>query len=105
MEKLLDLLNQYEESMIEKDLEEEEDWIVEYGKVRKEYKWHLRFNNANPVQFPDEMFDYYAISKEYWFIRYLINRRIVNYWIEDGLLSYLAKLENPIAKLITLINN
>ena len=103
MERLLELLNQYEESMIEKDLEEEEDWIVEYGKVRKEYNWHLRFNNANTVQFPDEMFDYYAISKWYWFIRWLINRRIVNYWIEDNLLSYLAKLEDPITKLITLI--
>ena len=73
MEKLLNLLNQYEESMIDKDLEEEEDWIIEYGKVRTEFNWHLRFNNANTVQFPDEMFDYYAISQKYWFIKWLVD--------------------------------
>ena len=118
MEKLLNLLNQYEESMIDKDLEEEEDWIIEYAKVWKEYKWHLRFNNANTVQFPDEMFDYYALSREYWFIRWLLNHwkiwteflepmlkmnKRYNLGTHDTILMFLTTKENPLAALVAML--
>ena len=103
MEKLIDLLNQYEESMIDKDLEEEEDWIIEYWKVRTEFNWHLRFNNANTVQFPDEMFDYYAISKKYWFIKWLIKEQKVDYDNYDEFIMDLATANDPIKYLISQI--
>ena len=110
MEKLIDLLNQYEESMIDKDLEEEEDWIIEYGKVRTEFNWHLRFNNANTVQFPDEMFDYYALSMKYRFIRWLIKNwyTTLEHWSwfqnsvsEKSLITICAVSDNPIQTLLT----
>ena len=110
MEKLLNLLNQYEESMIDKDLEEEEDWIIEYGKVRTEFNWHLRFNNANTVQFPDEMFDYYALSMKYRFIRWLIKNwyTTLEHWSwfqnsvsEKSLITICAVSDNPIQTLLT----
>ena len=110
MEKLLNLLNQYEESMIDKDLEEEEDWIIEYWKVRKEFNWHLRFNNANTVQFPDEMFDYYALSMKYRFIRWLIKNwyTTLEHWSwfqnsvsEKSLITICAVSDNPIQTLLT----
>ena len=118
MEKLINLLNEYEESFIEKDLEEESDWIIEYGKVRKEYNWHLRFNNANTVQFPDEIFDYYALSKKYWFVMWLINHgKIWTDFLEpmlkmneryhlgtrDTILMYLSNKDNPIQALISML--
>ena len=110
MEKLIDLLNQYEESMIDKDLEEEEDWIIEYGKVRTEFNWHLRFNNANTVQFPDEMFDYYALSMKYRFIRWLIKNwyTTLEHWSwfqntvsEKSLITICAVSDDPIQTLLT----
>ena len=103
MERLLKLLNDYEESMIIKDEEEELDWIIEYGKVWTEYNWHLRFNNANIVQFPDEMFDYYAISKEYWFIKWLIKNKQVDYANYDEFIMDLATATHPIKYLISQI--
>ena len=110
MEKLLKLLSEYEESMIDKSLEEEDpEWIYEYPKVWTEYNWHLRFNNANTVCFPKEMFDYYALSKEYGFIRWLVKNwhTTLEYWnwfkntvSEKTLITVCAISDSPIQTLI-----
>ena len=79
MEKLLKLINEYEESrwtIIDDWLteEEREAWVVnEETPLRKEYEWHLRHCNANTVAFEKDTFDYYAISKKYWFIKWLVD--------------------------------
>ena len=80
MEKLLKLLNEYEESrwnVIDDwltDEEREEWWAIEYEENRwREYKWHLRLANANTVAFERDTFDYYAISQKYWFIKWLVD--------------------------------
>lgn len=81
MEKLLKLINEYEESRWEviddwlTDEEREEWWAIEYENDRwREYKWHLRVANANTVAFERDTFDYYAISKKYWFIKWLVKK-------------------------------
>lgn len=80
MEKLLKLLNEYEESRWETiddwltEEEREEWWSIEYEEDRwREYKWHLRLANANTVAFERDTFDAYALSKKYGFIKWLVN--------------------------------
>jgi hypothetical protein len=78
MEKLLKLINEYEESRWETiddwlTEEERENWaIIEETPTRKEYEWHLRHCNANTVAFEKDTFDAYALSKKYGFIRWLV---------------------------------
>ena len=78
MEKLLKLINEYEESrweVIDDWLteEERENWaIVEESHTRKEYKWHLRHCNASTIAHEKDTFDAYALSKKYGFIRWLL---------------------------------
>ena len=84
----------------------EEDWDVEWeyipSSLRTEYKWHLWFNNANTVQFPDEMFDYYAVSRKYGFIDWLVETGKID--ADYGsLISELARKSNPINYLIYLL--
>lgn len=105
MDKLLKLINEYENrDFIESLAEEPEDWIIEEPQVRKEYKWHLWFNGANTVQFPDDMFDHYALSLSYGFIK-----RAINEWHIKGitlidLVTELAFLRNPLERIIQLLN-
>jgi hypothetical protein len=78
MEKLLKLINEYEESRwntIDDWLteEERENWaIIEETPTRKEYQWHLRHCNAKTVAYEKDTFDAYALSKKYGFIRWLV---------------------------------
>lgn len=78
MEKLLKLINEYEESRwntIDDWLteEERENWsIIEETPMWREYEWHLRHCNANTVAFEKDTFDAYALSKKYGFIRWLL---------------------------------
>ena len=78
MEKLLKLINEYEDSRwktIDDWLteEERESWVVvEEQPLRKEYKWHLRHCNANTVAYEKNTFDAYALSKIYGFIWWLV---------------------------------
>ena len=80
MEKLLKLINEYEESRwttIDDWLteEEREDWaIIEETPLRSEYEWHLRHCNANKVAYEKDTFDYRALSKRYWFVKRLCDR-------------------------------
>ena len=105
MDKLLKLINEYENRDFYEWLEEEqEEWIVEEPKVRKEYKGHLWFNGANTVQFPDDMFDHYALSLSYGFLK-----RAINEWHIKGitlvdLVTELAVLRDPLEKIIQLLN-
>ena len=79
MEKLLKLINEYEESrwtMIDDWLteEERENWaIIEEKPMWSEYEWHLRHCNANKVAYEKDTFDAYALSKKYGFIEWLVN--------------------------------
>lgn len=79
MEKLLKLINEYEESRwttIDDWLteEERENWaIVEEKPMWSEYEWHLRHCNANKVAYEKDTFDAYALSKWYGFIEWLVN--------------------------------
>lgn len=86
MEKLLKLINEYEESrwtMIDDWLteEERENWaIIEEQPTRKEYQWHLRHCNANTVAYEKDTFDYRALSKKYWFIKWLVdNQKLIDH--------------------------
>lgn len=80
MEKLLNLINEYEESrwtIVDDWLteEERENWAVyEESPLWKEYEWHLRHCNANTVAYEKATFDYRAISKKYWFIKWLVKK-------------------------------
>lgn len=79
MEKLLKLINEYEESRwttIDDWLteEEREAWaIIEEKPMWSEYEWHLRHCNANKVAYEKDTFDAYALSKKYGFIEWLVN--------------------------------
>lgn len=79
MEKLLKLINEYEESRwntIDDWLteEERENWaIIEETPMWSEYEWHLRHCNANKVAYEKDTFDAYALSKKYGFIKWLVN--------------------------------
>lgn len=82
MEKLIALLNEYEN----KDLELEE-W--EESNARTENNWHLRFNGASKVQFDTYMFDSLALSKKYWFIQWLVENEKIDLetaliWLESN---------------------
>lgn len=101
MEKLLKLINEYEEEWIIFDEVDDEECFVDVHPCTlwTEYNWHLWFNNANKVQFDKWMFDRVAISKEYGFIQWLVendkidvnkvkkefynNICITEYWDED----------------------
>ena len=72
MEKLIELLNEYEN----RDLELEE-W--EESNARTENNWHLWFNGANKVQFDTYMFDSLALSKQYWFIKWLVENEKIDW--------------------------
>lgn len=79
MEKLLKLINEYEESRwttIDDWLteEERESWaIIEETPMWSEYEWHLRHCNANKVAYEKDTFDAYALSQKYWFIKRLVD--------------------------------
>lgn len=121
MEKLLKLLNEYEESRWETiddwltEEEREEWWSIEYEEDRwREYKWHLRLANANTVAFERDTFDAYALSKKYGFIRWLVeNNKVdgmskyncINWKIADylDLQKDLAISDDPISDLISML--
>lgn len=110
MEKLIELLNEYEN----KDLELEE-W--EESNARTENNWHLRFNGANKVQFDTYMFDSLALSKQYWFIKWLVENnklkwtdkmeiRKIMLWMpekQDYYIMMLAVTPQPIEFLVSIL--
>lgn len=106
MEKLLKLINEYEESRwttIDDWLteEERESWaIIEEKPMWSEYEWHLRHCNANKVAYEKDTFDAYALSKKYWFIAWLVRKhKTERLWI-DLFIRDLAIADNPIQELI-----
>ena len=126
MEKLLKLINEYEESRWETidnwltEEEKEEWWSIAYEEPRwREYKWHLRLANANTVAFERDTFDGYAISKKYGFIKRLASKDMlkpkeiyqqaildaVKEWHEwEAYTQRLALSDNPISDLITYLS-
>ena len=124
MEKLLKLINEYEESrweVIDDWLteEERENWaIIEETPTRKEYQWHLRHCNAKTVAYEKDTFDAYALSKKYGFIRWLNDRDMlkpkeiyqqaildqIKEWHEwEAYTQWLALSDNPISDLISML--
>ena len=124
MEKLLKLINEYEESRwttIDDWLteEERENWaIIEEQPTRKEYQWHLRHCNAKTVAYEKDTFDAYALSKKYGFIRWLNDRGMlkpkeiyqqaildqIKEWHEwEAYTQWLALSDNPISDLISML--
>lgn len=134
MEELLKLINEYEEEWIIFDEVDDEECFVDIHPCTlwTEYNWHLWFNNANKVQFDKWMFDRVAISKEYGFIKRLVDNdkidkrkidtRLVRhvdshydedwYWVEnsyedysdtDALLMLLSIQDKPIEFLISIL--
>lgn len=121
MDKLLKLINEYDDTTW--DVVEESDQDSEEQPVWTEHNWHLRFNNANMVQFPDDMFDHYAISKSYWFIDWLVENskvyvtdlynkenidlmdKLAHLWLKwsEILAMYLSLQKNPIKTLISIL--
>lgn len=113
MEKLLKLINEYEEEWIIFDEVDDEECFVDIHPCTlwTEYNWHLWFNNANKVQFDKWMFDRVAISKEYGFIKWLvdndkIDRKKVYSFCDttdkpyEDILCLLALSDTPIEDLI-----
>ena len=109
MGKLIKLLNEYEN----RDLELEE-W--EESNARTENNWHLRFNGANKVQFDTYMFDSLALSKKYWFIKWLVENKKIKwnekFYLEDDewlfgtyecILMQLAIQDEPIEFLVSIL--
>lgn len=124
MEKLLELLNEYEDSRWETvddwlTEEEREEWaIIENTPRWKEYRWHLRVANAHTVAFERDTFDAYALSKKYGFIRWLNDRDMlkpkeiyqqaildqIKEWHEwEAYTQWLALSDNPISDLISML--
>jgi len=118
MEKLLKLINEYEESrweIIDDWLteEERESWaIVEESPTRKEYEWHLRHCNANTVAYEKDTFDGYALSKKYGFIKWLVENdkidfdkfpQVMEYSDYESLLMILSISDTPIEDLISML--
>ena len=124
MEKLLKLINEYEESRwttIDDWLteEERENWaIIEEQPTRKGYEWHLRHCNAKTVAYEKDTFDAYALSKKYGFIRWLNDRDMlkpreiyqqaildqIKEWHEwEAYTQWLALSDNPISDLISML--
>ena len=125
MEKLLKLINEYEESRWETiddwlTEEERESWaIIEETPMWSEYEWHLRHCNANKVAYEKDTFDAYALSKKYGFIKRLSdNHRLettdvmrkaileqIKEWHErEAYTQWLALSDNPISDLITYLS-
>lgn len=115
MEKLLKLINEYEESrwkVIDDWLTEEErenGAVLEEKPLWSEYEWHLRHCNANKVAYEKDTFDYRALSKKYWFIRWLIKNwyTTLEHWnwfnnsvSEKSLITICAISDDPIKTLI-----
>ena len=124
MEKLLKLINEYEESrwtLIDDWLSEEEreSWIVnEEAPLWSEYEGHLWHCNANKVAFEKDTFDYRALSKKYWFVKRLCNKNLlepkeayqaailqqVKEWHEwKAYTQWIVLSDNPIQYLISLL--
>lgn len=124
MEKLLKLINEYEESRWETiddwlTEEERESWaIIEETPMWSEYEWHLRHCNANKVAYEKDTFDAYALSKKYGFIRWLNDRDMlkpkeiyqqaildqIKEWHEwEAYTQWLALSDNPISDLISML--
>lgn len=124
MEKLLKLINEYEESRWETiddwlTEEEREEWaIIEETPMWSEYEWHLRHCNANKVAYEKDTFDAYALSKKYGFIRWLNDRDMlkpkeiyqqaildqIKEWHEwEAYTQWLALSDNPISDLISML--
>ena len=125
MEKLLKLINEYEESRwttIDDWLteEEREEWaIIEETPMWSEYEWHLRHCNANKVAFEKDTFDAYALSKKYGFIKWLVDNNHIDLdEVADRMESWmntdnscdianvqmdLAISDNPISDLISIL--
>ena len=130
MEKLLKLINEYEESRwttIDDWLteEERESWaIIEETPMWSEYEWHLRHCNAKTVAYEKDTFDHWALSKKYWFIQRLVEKEklkrypkelktaiISKAWMlecewysdSDSLLMKLAIENDPIRYLISIL--
>ena len=125
MEKLIKLLNEYEDSrwtMIDDWLteEERESWaIIEEKPMWSEYEWHLRHCNANKVAYEKSTFDAYALSKKYGFIKRLASKNMlkpkeiyqqsileqVKEWHEwEAYTQRLALSDNPISDLINYLS-
>lgn len=124
MEKLLKLINEYEESRWETiddwlTEEEREEWaIIEETPMWSEFEWHLRHCNANKVAYEKDTFDAYALSKKYGFIKWLNDRDMlkpkeiyqqaildqIKEWHEwEAYTQWLALSDNPISDLISML--
>jgi hypothetical protein len=119
MEKLLKLINEYEESRWETiddwlTEEERENWaIIEEQPTRKEYQWHLRHCNAKTVAYEKDTFDAYALSKKYGFIRWLVKNwhTTLEHWnwfkntvSEKTLITVCAISDDPIKTLMNYLS-
>ena len=114
MNELLKLINEYEEEWIIFDEVDDEECFVDIHPCTlwTEYEWHLWFNNANKVQFDKWMFDRVALSKEYGFIKWLVDNdkidlneypQIREYSDYESLLMYLSIQDEPIEFLISIL--
>ena len=119
MEKLLKLINEYEESrweIIDDWLteEERENWaIIEETPMWREYEWHLRHCNAKTVAYEKNTFDAYALSKKYGFIRWLVKNwhTTLEHWSwfknavsEKTLITVCAISDDPIKTLMNYLS-
>lgn len=125
MEKLINLLNAYEDDrweVIDDWLteEEREQWaVVEEIPTWRALNGHVRHINANTVAYDRYTFDTYICSKNYWFIKRLFEHNKINLkaewlvnlaselWMEvsEWIVYMVLSLEyDPIRRLIDILN-
>lgn len=85
MNKLIDLLNEYEEEWVV--YTEWEEW--EITPTWRQEDWHIWHCNAKTVMFEKSTFDRYICSKSYGFIKWLVeNEKIKKEHIVDIAMFY-----------------
>lgn len=113
MEKLLKLINEYEESrweLIDDGItkEDEENWVIfqEETPLWREYEGHLRHCNASIIAFEKATFDAYALSHRYGFVKRLFTNNKLNKREGDTyreLMRDMSISDRPVKFLISLL--
>lgn len=105
MNKLIDLLNEYEEEWVV--YTEWEEW--EITPTWRQEDWHIWHCNAKTVMFEKSTFDRYICSKSYGFIKWLVNNNKIK-WFEfylwDASLEIIQELsisDKPIKDLVNML--
>lgn len=97
LDKLIELLNKYED-----EERETEDWEVS-SEIRKVKDKTIVYNWISSVQVSNTFLVPVIISKQYWFIKWLLDNKLIDVTDYDWLLMSLAIDSSPLKALLTII--